>query len=316
MQPAGDPNANEHYIDSVKNPTSIDRIAKFVDPEIVRKLRELHKEGSVPTWGVTPGKKNVNVKKWQRVQAGDIALFSRDKKIFASASVAFTIHNKELAQDLWKIDKQGETWEYMYFLDEVRNQDIPYKDFNLVAGYEPNNVIQGFNVLDEEKSARIISYFELESNIYYEPVTSAEYVDAITFDPSKILDKAGIVKGRTEQAFLRNFLFRGKYSDCGICGNEYPVSFLVAAHIKKRSSCTDEEKRDFKNIVMPMCKFGCDDLYEKGYIGIEDGFVVVLKKPDTTRALATYTEKLKGIKCTYWNENTSKYFQWHLAKFK
>ena len=317
LQPAGDKDASKHYVDSIANPTPIDRIAQFVNATTLEKLKELHKEGTVPTWGVTPGKKNVNFNKWKKVKSGDVALFSRDKKIFASAAVAFTIHNKELAFDLWKTNAEGDTWEYMYFLDEVKKQEISYEAFNNVAGYKPNNVIQGFNVLDEEKSQRIINYFELGSETYYPPVSREEYFAAATFDPSKSLDKEGIVKGRTEQAFLRNLLFRGKkYFKCAICGKEFPAAFLIAAHVKKRASCTDAEKRDFENIVAPMCKFGCDDLYEKGYIGVEKGIVVILKNSDMTDALAVYMAKLKGTKCKSWNEGNSKYFQWHVEKFK
>jgi hypothetical protein len=70
---------------------------------------------------------------------------------------------------------------------------------------------------------------------------------------------------RTEQSYLRHVNFKyQKYVDCGICHREFPISFLVAAHVKKRSECSDEERRDYKHITMPMCKFCCDDLYEKG----------------------------------------------------
>lgn len=61
---------------------------------------------------------------------------------------------------------------------------------------------------------------------------------------------------------------------CGICNKEYPINLLITAHIKKQTHCTFEEKLDYKNIVMPMCKMGCDDLYEKGYIFIRDGKVM------------------------------------------
>ncbi len=315
LQPAGNPDASAHYVDSISNPTKIDKIAKFVDAETVQKLRELHKNDTVPTWGVTTGKKNVNKNKWDKVEPGDIVLFSRDNQIFASAAVSFKIHNKGLALELWKTNDDGETWEYMYFLDEINKQSIPVKEFNRIADYQPKNVIQGFNVLDEERSEKIIAYFELGSDTYYPPVSRKEYFEAVEIDPSKMLDKESVVKGRTEQAFLRSLLFKGKkYAKCGICGQEYPVPFLVTAHIKKRSDCSDDEKRDFNNIVMPMCRFGCDDLYEKGYVTVKDGVVTSLKRPDTTDAVISYIKKLEGLKCDYWTSDNSKYFQWHLEK--
>lgn len=317
LQPAGSSDAGMHYVDTIVNPVSIDGISDYVEPNIVSKLRELHKDGKVPTWGVTPGIKEVNKNKWEKVLPGDVVLFSRNNKIFASAAVSFTLHNKNLALNLWKTNSVGETWEYIYFLDEVINQDIPYEEFNATAGYKLNNIIQGFNVLDEEKSERIISHFELASETYYPPVSQEDYFNSLTLDASKALEREGTYKGRTEQAFLRTVLFKGnKYAKCGICGKQYPVSFLVTAHIKKRASCTDEEKRDYKNIVMPMCKFGCDELYEKGFIAVDGGAIVSTNQIDSTDAMEKYMSVIVGNNCLNFTEDSKKYFDFHLQKYK
>src|SRR5262245_46109236 len=66
---------------------------------------------------------------------------------------------------------------------------------------------------------------------------------------------------------------------CALCGRTYPVAFLVAAHVKQRASCSEEERRDWAHVVMPLCKFGCDDLYEHGYVSVEPGGKIVTR-PD------------------------------------
>ncbi len=116
---------------------------------------------------------------------------------------------------------------------------------------------------------------------------------------------------RIEQGYLRSQLFkRSEYFDCGICGNKYPVLFLVAAHIKKRSECTLKEQND-KSIVMPMCNFGCDELYENGYISVKEGSVIQIKKEPMTPLIQDYIDKIEGKYCKYWNKSTSEYFNWH-----
>ena len=78
---------------------------------------------------------------------------------------------------------------------------------------------------------------------------------------------------RKDQRILRDWLFENKeFESCGICGENYSIRALYAAHKKKRSECDDHERRD-PHIVMPMCVFGCDFLYEQGYVKIEDGVV-------------------------------------------
>ena len=71
-----------------------------------------------------------------------------------------------------------------------------------------------------------------------------------------------------------------------------------------------EEQKD-KSIVMPMCKFGCDELYENGYISVKDGSVIQIKKEPMTLEMEDYIKMIDGKNCKYWNKSTSKYFNWH-----
>ncbi len=80
-------------------------------------------------------------------------------------------------------------------------------------------------------------------------------------------------KRRREQKILQQWLFDGKDQErCAICGNKYSVDALVTAHKKKRANCNEAERLD-PYIVMPVCVFGCDYLYENKHIYIEDGVI-------------------------------------------
>jgi len=313
LQPAGSNDAREHYSDTIQRPVDINRIKKFVSEDEFAILSELYLSGSVPTWGVTPGKDNGNKNKWDRINIGDVTLFSRKGAIYATGVVTYKLQNKELAESLWGKDGSGQTWENIYFLDEINDVNIPYSVFNAAAGYKPNNVIQGFTILNHEISQKIFDAFDLTSNIYLPEISLDEYNDAISVpDPNQPLDAEGKTKVRKEQTFLRRQLFRNrKVAKCGICSEIYPVTFLVAAHIKKRSKCTHDEKLDFKNIVMPMCKFGCDELFEKGYIRVLDGRISLGKKTITSLAVQKYISSIEGLNCLNWTVSSEKYFAWH-----
>ena len=71
-----------------------------------------------------------------------------------------------------------------------------------------------------------------------------------------------------------------------------------------------------KNLAMPMCKFGCDDLFEKGYISVKDGRFIQLPKRPITEELERYTSKLKDNVCDYYSNDTKKYFDWHYQHHK
>lgn len=129
------------------------------------------------------------------------------------------------------------------------------------------------------------------------------------------LDIDSVSKSRKEQAFLRAHHANGRLSSpCVLCGKEYPLEFLVAAHIKKRSECSNAEKLDFENIAALMCKAGCDDLFEKGYVFVSSGVVCKNTKRSTTPALDSVIDRIAGNAVSNWHGSAA-YYQFHEAKF-
>ncbi|MGY0312475.1 hypothetical protein BZA03_104170 [Alteromonas sp. I10] len=129
------------------------------------------------------------------------------------------------------------------------------------------------------------------------------------------LDFDSTSKSRKEQAFLRAHISGGKSkARCVLCQNEYPLEFLVAAHIKKRSECSLPEKLDFDNVAALMCKAGCDDLFEKGYVFVSGGVIVRNPKRSTTPALDKLIKVLEGKTVKNWL-GSSVYYKHHESKF-
>lgn len=119
---------------------------------------------------------------------------------------------------------------------------------------------------------------------------------------------------RREQVQLRELLAAGrKNAPCALCGEDYPIQFLIAAHVKRRATCTETERRDLKNIAMLACTFGCDALYEKGWISV-DPTGNVCTAADVNSLSATVADRIKsfqGRRCTSHNEGSEPYFAWH-----
>lgn len=129
------------------------------------------------------------------------------------------------------------------------------------------------------------------------------------------LDIDSTSKARKEQAFLRAFHANGRLnSKCVLCSEEYPLEFLVAAHIKKRSECSNAEKLDFENIAALMCKTGCDDLFERGYVYVSAGKVCKNSKRNTTAALESIIDRILGNTVSNWH-GSSEYYKHHETKF-
>lgn len=127
---------------------------------------------------------------------------------------------------------------------------------------------------------------------------------------------AGQVLLRKEQGYLRRTLFgRRDRAACALCGREMPVDLLVAAHIKKRSLCSTAEKRDFANNILPICRMGCDDLFEKGYLFVHKATVRGNpgRAQNATPPVQTYIKSVEGRAVGAWQQGREGYFKAHRA---
>jgi putative restriction endonuclease len=127
------------------------------------------------------------------------------------------------------------------------------------------------------------------------------------------LDVARVAMGRAEQSVLRNLLVQDTtVAECAICGMTYPVGFLVAAHIKPRAKCSDDEKRDVPAIAMLACRFGCDELYERGYISVaSNGSILTTSAATLTDDMEIRLSEFDGLSCSALSHTNEKYFLWH-----
>jgi hypothetical protein len=308
LQPAGSPEASEHYNDTIENPVKLtDSTVRMLLGSDLSKLEQIFDGDDVPMWGIVPSK--INTGKYNRMHSGDRVLFARKNRIYASGTVAYMFENHDLSVNQWEVDDQGRAWSLMYALSDIKAENISYLEFNRAVGYADTNIIQGFNVLDSDKSACVEAAF-FSGKAHIQPQVSGKEYGRLILDE---VDAESTVKRRREQAYLRNHLFRGKATGvCSICGRSFPVQLLVAAHIKPRSRCTKEELLDL-NVVMSACALGCDALYERGWIGVDVGGVV--RRGDgvstATSAVSKYVDGVEGRGCTAHNPSSAGYFEWH-----
>jgi hypothetical protein len=131
--------------------------------------------------------------------------------------------------------------------------------------------------------------------------------------PEGDLDVAVTAVARREQGELRRRLTSGAaQSACAICGEVFPVELLVAAHIKRRSLCTEVERRDLGNVAMLACKFGCYALFEAGYLAVDqDGTVLTTLVGDVSQVVVERLHGLRGRVCGAFTPASAPYFDWH-----
>jgi len=318
--PAGDKAAREHHKQTVSHNVSIDVIKRFITDKNTLALLD---GDSYAIWGVTNGKSDINYKKWLRMNRGDVCLFYRDKNFFSSCKVITKFKNKDFALHLWKLNEKmpdmdpNETWENMFLLDEIKKISIPILMFNKFMGYKDGYIVQGYNNYNESISETIIDEFQL-----HDWQTSSHYDPSLSLEDNKkriqnLLDNLTSTdktssggQSRKEQSLHREHHFSNKLtSKCSLCHRELPTTILHAGHIKPRRNCNEEERKDL-NVTMPVCKLGCDDLFEKGYIYVDaSGSIMINDTKVIPSELRNFLKIYDGKKCLHFNEETKDYFE-------
>ena len=240
VQPCGPGDPTVRYNNTVAKPVVFSDHAAEIPTADLSRLNELFPGGSAPMWGVVPGKRNVNVGRYRRIQVGDLVMFSGQSRFYACGTVAYLMRNAKLAVALWGYRDDGQTWEYMYVLDEIRPLDVPYAEFNAVVADKPNNPHQGFRPLDEQKSRALLQHLLLASERHVPPISEKQYEDAAAALTGHLDRKIEAIQ-RTEQAYLRRKLWFAPASleaamsaNCSLAyqfpapDNRFPRTFSVA----------------------------------------------------------------------------------------
>ena len=314
LQPTSNKVATQNFKKTVLKTISISSLVdKGVSENVVNMLWSEYPKGTFNAWGVKNGYEDRTFNTWANMNSGDIVLFTKPGGIFYKAVIKNTSKSPELANALWGLDEDGETWENIYLINELEEHEISYESFNGILGYKQSYVVQGFRGLDQEKSDLLYNFEGFDSENYDKVQSEKDYEETVKrLEGKHSLDNERKTLVRREQKFLRDYLFPSETSHCSICMEEFPIDMLVAAHVKKRSVCTPEERLDYKNIVTPMCKFGCDELYEKGYLFVsENGLVEINDSKVVTPIIEKYINKVSNNKCIHHNSQTEQYFKYH-----
>ncbi|SFR57467.1 hypothetical protein SAMN05216203_1503 [Marinobacter daqiaonensis] len=310
-QPCSDPDSQKNLIASIHTPVSLEHLSKFLSDADMTVLHAKYPEGKAYVWGVTPNQNALPA--WDQLSEGDISIFNIKTLFSIAGVVTHKTRNKDLATNLWgwKDKNASYTWECLYFLDQVTRISVPYGIAMDGSSSQPK---MAFNLLNESNSEIVLDNMDIGSLI-----AGAWSTPDISTVRSEIEDDTESVDGSTEtptrkeHRYIVNHIFGTRTeAECSMCGRMFPRGYLVAAHIKKRSRCTLKEKKDIENIATPMCAFGCDTLFENGFISVNDsGNVMTHPYKIEHDAIFDYVRKIEGNSCPAFTEKTKNYFKWH-----
>jgi len=305
-QPCSQDVARKNLQTTILNPVLFSEVEELLEPALRAELQADYPDGKLFIWGLaSPRTRDA----WLAMEPGDTVIFNTQTVITVSACFTHRTHNRELALKLWGwADSEAKiTWENIYFVTDVRHQAIPFKAVQALINSKHD---RSFYRYSEAQSEAILEHFPaLDYDYAVSDVTLAEAQSDIQ---NQSTDGVASRPTRLEHKYIVRSLFQGKLTgQCCICLNEFPRHLLVAAHIKKRSVCSTAERLDISNIAVPMCRLGCDPLYEHGYLSVKNGKVIRHPSREMTKATASYVDRVIGNDVARWSAKNRKYFDWH-----
>lgn len=255
-----------------------------------------------------------------QVKSGDVVLHFAKKKIRGISVVTgesriaeIRIRDRGQWQDLGReIEVEAQDFDFTIDLEEIPSALRIDSGSGIETPFDANGKVKQGYLFQAPKGVAefVFKRLNLASSEGGQSIDSQ--VKALLGDFSGGTDKE--IKGtfRREQRALRQHLIGQRESgECGICGRSLSSSLLVAAHIKPRNECSEQERVD-PSVVMLACVLGCDSLFEKGAIFIDKaGIIRSSGKYGTFPDLVGFISLLEGKTAEAYSPNARKYFAWH-----
>lgn len=184
-----------HYRDTIKNKRTLGEIKAFLSEDQIKDLRDIYKGRDFAVWGAKPGEGNIST--WYSMKLGDYVLIYRNKRIILIGEVAYKVRNEKLAEFFWGRDKDGKTWEYIYFIINEELLDFPMRRLNKFIDYSLGYLPRGFGGIAEEKLKKI---GERYGDIYDLVVSLGRgyKIKEISETKEKLAQKVSKIKEKTE----------------------------------------------------------------------------------------------------------------------
>lgn len=172
FQPIGNKQGENNFNKTINGCIDLDELKEFLCDNQYKNLLEIYPDKQVKIWGVqsennsakkkenSKDNKSIspNVSKWNKLQKGARVLFYSDKSFCKAATVTYTIWNKKIAEHLWNLNECNETWECLYFVNDVKVVDLDADEvFELIGTKEKH--VQGFRILKDEHAKKIIDQY-------------------------------------------------------------------------------------------------------------------------------------------------------------
>jgi hypothetical protein len=172
IQPSyGKPETRRHWADTLAIPVPF-RETPYGDtlaPAERAALDAVHADGQARFWGTT----DKHDKRIDSLVPGDVVLLTGQRHVRAIGRVGRVLRNPAFARALWTPDPRDCLWTNIYSFLHFRDTWIPYERLWALPGFTQGDYFMGLRLLDNSKSATVLTELTSQSDLPGPEVLSA-----------------------------------------------------------------------------------------------------------------------------------------------
>lgn len=154
--PRSSETSRENFLATLESGYPIEEVRPYLTEE---ELQSIGNRQSLYIWGNQKAKQP----SWEKMNIRDwVAFYAKGEFVYVGKCI-LKKQSEELARNLWGSvpDKEDEniTWEFIFFLDEIRPIQLPLKVVQQLADYEEKMIVQGFMPINEKGMDGIINNY-------------------------------------------------------------------------------------------------------------------------------------------------------------
>lgn len=151
--PRSNETSRENFLATLESGYPIEDVRQYLSKE---EQAMFYGKNSLYIWGNQKGK----LGSWNKMNHGDYVAFYAQGEFVYVGKCILKKQSADLARQLWgNVPGKNITWEYTFFLDEIRPISIPLSAIKELAGYQEKMVVQGFMPINELGMSNILKFY-------------------------------------------------------------------------------------------------------------------------------------------------------------
>ena len=147
--------AKHNAAKTLDKPVALKYLKKYFSDDEYLQLRTDYEDGAVYLWGAKTERHHQIHKMLPRQT---LVLFRRGQKIYRCAVIRDLFVKPVLAERIWGVDVDGETWSIIFLMPKTQEISLTASVVNSLIGRKANDNWQGMTSVDGDKAEKLIEH--------------------------------------------------------------------------------------------------------------------------------------------------------------